>query len=1121
MIKTIKGGAILTALTLCASLPIGHAWAGLSVNKVSQANSNQQKNTMSSHLKSGGQVCGTDSNGQTWVPSPNEGLFFGSTASQSQSQAQSKSFSSPASFSVGVQSIGNADQGEYIVPVVFHVYGAIHNCDTGGSCVPDSLIANALKRSNEDFQGLNSLDGPIASQFQAIRENMNVEFVLAQIDPWGNPTNGIVRHGEAAGYGNYDAPNDAARDAKNAEISGDAWDNYRYMNIYIMNDLDGDGATNNSGVAWYPTTSMSDSGLARVVYNGAYLGTNTDENFRSILTHEFGHWLNLPHVFDGAQCNTDNEIFCSHSGDRVCDTPQMSSQSMANNAQNCLGQATNTENFMHYTDNYAMFTQQQAQRMYGALNHPARKTLWTDDNLISVGLSAYTSNFPHNWDGSGVDAPPEGAVLMELPGLSALKGEINTYTIDLPVGTEVMAVYLDGFSEDPDLYLRYAQAPSYDGTNWTYDLHSFSSAGTPEFIGLVGPKTTGTYHITIDAFSAYTNARLIIVAMDDPTLCNGCERVTAIEETKLAALKGSAAKHFSFTVPNDATRVMVEIPAGYGSTLQGGPDPDLYVSRDIIPTTSVADCKPFAAPGLREVCEFTGADLGGTYNIMIDAFLDYSEVTLKAVYDHPITTNALPTPLANGPYSATLGAAINFSSNGSSDSDGSIVSYSWDFGDGNTSDQANPIHTYGSAATFDVTLTVTDDLGGIGSVATTAVISNSGLVELKNAISQSGISASTGDFAKFFVNVPAGATNLVIKISGGSGDADLYTQSGAEPTDSSYVCRPYVGGNSETCTQVAPAEGLWYVNLKAYSTFADVTVVASFDSGTANAAPIANANGGYAGYVAQGISFSSQGSSDSDGSIASYEWSFGDGSVSSQANPSHAYSAAGNYTVTLTVTDDGGLSDISTTTATVSATQNIAPTAVANGPYAGDVNANISFSSQGSSDADGTIASYSWAFGDGSTSTQANPSHAYASAGSYTVSLTVTDNLGAIGTSVADVTVSIVPSNGLVNACGTQGAMDYIEVQAASPICVTSGSDMYFYFYADGLSKTVIRTQHGGGDVALYYSHSGWPSSSSYTQVSNTSGNTETITVNGLANGWHYIMVGGSHSGVTLKVDMQ
>ncbi|WP_256717769.1 PKD domain-containing protein [Shewanella sp. UCD-KL12] len=1121
MIKTIKGGAILTALTLCATLPIGQGWAGQSVNKINQA-SNKQSNTISNHFKAGGQVCGTDENGQTWVPSPNEGLFFGAAEPKGSNKLNSKlNLLSADDFLVENQSIGVPDEGEYIIPVVFHVYGAIHNCESGGSCVPDSLIANALKRSNEDFQGLNTLDGPIASQFQAIRENMNVEFVLAKIDPWGNPTNGIVRHGEATGYGNYEAPNDEARAAKDAEIAADAWDNYRYMNIYIMNDIDGDGATNNSGVAWYPTTSMSDAGLARVVYNGAYLGTNTDENFRSILTHEFGHWLNLPHVFDGAQCNTDNEIFCSHTGDRVCDTPQMSSNSMANNAENCLGQATNTENFMHYTDNYAMFTQQQAQRMYGALNHPARSSLWTDDNLISVGLSAYTSSFPHNWDGSGVDAPPEGTVLMELPGLSALKGEINTYTIDLPTGTEVMAVYLDGFSEDPDLYVRHGQAPSYDGTNWTYDLFSFSSAGTPEFIGLVGPKTTGTYHITIDAFSAYTNARLIVVAMDDPTLCNGCERVTAIDESGLAAVKGSAPKHYSFTVPNDATRVMVEIPGGYGSTLQGGPDPDLYVSRDIIPTTSVADCKPFAAPGLREVCEFTGADLGGTYNIMIDAFLDYSDVSLKATYDHPVSHNQLPTAVVNGPYSATLGSPISFSSNGSSDVDGTIASYSWDFGDGSLSTDANPVHTYLTADNFNVTLTVTDDLGGIATSTTNAVVTHSGLVELRNGVAKTGVSANTGDAAKFFITVPAGATNLVVKISGGTGDADLYTQLGSEPTDTSYVCRPYIGGNSETCTEASPTEGVWYVNLKAYNTFADVTLLATFDAGTENVAPTANANGAYTGSAGQSIQFSSQGSNDSDGNIVSFEWDFGDGSASTLANPSHAYSVVQNYTVTLTVTDNGGLTHSSTTTASVTGSQNVAPVAMANGPYSGEVDSAISFSSQGSSDSDGSIASYSWDFGDGNTSSQASPNHTYVSAGDYTVTLTVTDNLGATGTSVASASVSSLPVNGLVNACSTQAEEDYITPQSGAPICVTAGSDKYFYFYADGVTQTIIRTQHGTGDVALYYSQTGWPSSSSYTQVSNTSGNTETITVNGLATGWHYILVGGSHSGVTLRVDMQ
>jgi PKD repeat protein len=87
----------------------------------------------------------------------------------------------------------------------------------------------------------------------------------------------------------------------------------------------------------------------------------------------------------------------------------------------------------------------------------------------------------------------------------------------------------------------------------------------------------------------------------------------------------------------------------------------------------------------------------------------------------------------------------------------------------------------------------------------------------------------------------------------------------------------------------------------------------------ANVAPTADANGPYSGDEGTSISFSSAGSSDSDGSIVSYSWNFGDGGTSSSANPSHTYSAAGSYTATLTVTDDDGATDQATASVTVNA----------------------------------------------------------------------------------------------------------------------------------------------------------------------------------------------------------
>jgi PKD repeat protein len=178
--------------------------------------------------------------------------------------------------------------------------------------------------------------------------------------------------------------------------------------------------------------------------------------------------------------------------------------------------------------------------------------------------------------------------------------------------------------------------------------------------------------------------------------------------------------------------------------------------------------------------------------------------------------------------------------------------------------------------------------------------------------------------------------------------------------------------------------------------------------GTTNTPPVADANGPYSGTAGSAVSFSSAGSADPDGTIDSYSWDFGDGNGSSQANPSHTYAAAGDYTVTLTVTDNSGDSASDVTNATIDAVTpgNESPTANANGPYSGVVGQPIAFSSAGSSDPDGTIDSYAWDFGDGNGSSQANPSHAYAAAGSYTVSLTVTDDQGASDSQDATATIS-------------------------------------------------------------------------------------------------------------------
>ena len=90
------------------------------------------------------------------------------------------------------------------------------------------------------------------------------------------------------------------------------------------------------------------------------------------------------------------------------------------------------------------------------------------------------------------------------------------------------------------------------------------------------------------------------------------------------------------------------------------------------------------------------------------------------------TANTPPTAMANGPYAGTTGVVVNFSSAGSTDPDGSIVSYAWNFGDGGSSSSANPDHTYTAAGTYPVTLTVTDNDGASGTDSSTTVVTDPG-----------------------------------------------------------------------------------------------------------------------------------------------------------------------------------------------------------------------------------------------------------------------------------------------------------------------------------------------------------------------------------------------------------
>lgn len=187
-----------------------------------------------------------------------------------------------------------------------------------------------------------------------------------------------------------------------------------------------------------------------------------------------------------------------------------------------------------------------------------------------------------------------------------------------------------------------------------------------------------------------------------------------------------------------------------------------------------------------------------------------------------------------------------------------------------------------------------------------------------------------------------------------------------------------------------------------------------------NVTPTVEAGGPYTALVGNAITFAGTatdpGSTDQAG--LSYNWEFGDGTEAGGPIVSHSYAQAGTYTARLSVTDKDGARG-SDTVAVQITTVNQPPTANIQGPSDGVVGESLSFDGNGSTDPDGSIAVYAWNFGDGATGSGPNVAHTYNAAGSYDVTLTVTDNNGIGGSTILAVNIgepvqeNISPKTGL------------------------------------------------------------------------------------------------------------
>jgi PKD repeat protein len=373
--------------------------------------------------------------------------------------------------------------------------------------------------------------------------------------------------------------------------------------------------------------------------------------------------------------------------------------------------------------------------------------------------------------------------------------------------------------------------------------------------------------------------------------------------------------------------------------------------------------------------------------------------------------NTPPVAVAGAdPVSGPAPLPVNFNGGNSYDPDSDSITYSWNFGDGATGTGEPITHTYSEPGTFTATLTVRDDRGATDTdtVVITVYSDPTKVIHVANL--------SMG-----FVNVPGGkAAEVTATIHNPDGD----------PISGATVTGEFGGVVSGGVSGMTGADGtviltsrktkksgmgsftVTGVSAPGYTYEPGENVITSISADTdeqPNQAPVADAGDDQTVTPGTEVLFDGSGSSDPDGGILTYSWTFGGGASGSGETTTHTYTKEGFYTVTLTVTDNEGATDSDTVTITVTdVVPPEPPVAEAGDNQTVTIGMEVQFDGSDSYDPDGGgITLYEWDFGDSSPhDTGATPIHAYTAAGTYTVTLTVTDDEGDTGSDTVIITVT-------------------------------------------------------------------------------------------------------------------
>ncbi len=440
---------------------------------------------------------------------------------------------------------------------------------------------------------------------------------------------------------------------------------------------------------------------------------------------------------------------------------------------------------------------------------------WRARNFVALGMAVWML-------GSIASAAPLALSNgVAVNGLAGTLGSETFYTIEVPAGQDDLEIQITGGSGDCDLYVKRGAPPTL--TNYDYRPYQ---VGSEETVTVATPAA-GTWYIMLRGYTAYSGLTLVATYSASVTVTN---LTNGVPLAGLSAPTGTET-FYKLEVPAGQTKLEIQISGGSG-------DCDLYVKRGALPTTAIYDYRPYVVGNNEKVT--VDNPVAGTWYIMLRAYHAYSGLTLQATYSGGLgiaLTNGVPVTNLSGALASEKLYRIEVPAGQSnleikiSGGTGDVDLYVKFANPPTTSEFDYRPFTPGN----EETVTVNTPTAGTWYImlrgytaysGLTLVGTYGGLFTLENGVPVTDLSGPTGSEKLFKIDVLNGETEFEIRLSGGTGNADLYVRRGLRPTVSEWDYRPYLPGNNETVSLSNPQGGIWYILVRARQAYAGVTLVA-------------------------------------------------------------------------------------------------------------------------------------------------------------------------------------------------------------------------------------------------------------------------------------------------------